>query len=474
MLLLIFDIIRYLNEKVVLFNMKKILLAIAAAIVASIAVFGMSAHAAEIVEKGTCGEGLTWTLDESGILTIIGNGKMDGYASSSGIGWVPSKIPWNDFKKTIKEIVINDGVTSIGEYAFIQLGVQKVTLGKGLVSIDNNAFYECKDLIKIEIPDNVESIGANAFWGCDSLVSVKFPYSIRSIGTAAFQSCKNILEVDIPNGLTNIGKNAFHSCVNLSKLRLPATIEMIGPDAFNGCQRLTDVQYAGDKLMWENVTVGAGNDALKSISFSLTTPSTATLTYNANGGIEPPSPVTVASGSAVTISSEKLSRRNYEFLGWSRTATGAVELVGGNSINLSADTTLYAVWKSTATFATEIILRIDDKAAQVNGATVQNDVAPIIENSRTMLPARFVAEKLGATVAWDDVARKVIITGADGTKIEIIVDSATAYVNGVEHTLDSPAFIRDARTYTPVRFICDNLGANVQWDGVNRIVTITK
>ena len=122
----------------------------------------------------------------------------------------------------------------------------------------------------------------------------------------------------------------------------------------------------------------------------------------------------------------------------------------------------------------KIVLGIDNTAANVNGSTVYNDVAPIIVNNRTMLPARFVAESLGASVYWNDYERKVTIKGADGTTIEIYIDSSTAYVNGSARYLDSPAFISNSRTYTPVRFICEALGANVEWNEYSRQVTITK
>ncbi len=206
-------------------------------------------------------------------------------------------------------------------------------------------------------------------------------------------------------------------------------------------------------------------------------PEIYTVTYNANGGIEPPSPQTVTAGESVIISREVLSRNGYEFLGWSAKKNPSEDdmiFVGGDNLAVVGDVVLYAVWEKIDYESVTIILTIDSKKATVSGKTIYNDVAPIIRNDRTMLPARFVAENLGASVSWDDVNQKVIIKGADGTRIEIYVNSTTAYVNGVKKALDSPAFIEDSRTYTPVRFICDNLGASVKWDEINRRVTITK
>lgn len=118
-----------------------------------------------------------------------------------------------------------------------------------------------------------------------------------------------------------------------------------------------------------------------------------------------------------------------------------------------------------------IILRIDSKAAKCYGKQIINDVAPVIRNERTMLPSRFIAEALGASVEWNPEERKVTITG-DNVTIILTIDSDKAYVNGEEETLDSPAFIENDRTYTPVRFICEKLGASVDWDAQSKKVII--
>lgn len=132
--------------------------------------------------------------------------------------------------------------------------------------------------------------------------------------------------------------------------------------------------------------------------------------------------------------------------------------------------TLYAKWDAPDN---RIIMTIDKVEAMVFGENVANDVPPIIVNDRTMLPARFVAESLGAKVSWDIVSRKATIVG-NGVTIEIIVGETTAYVNGNPVTIDSPAFIRNDRTYTPVRFVAEALGGKVEWVAADRQVIITK
>lgn len=120
----------------------------------------------------------------------------------------------------------------------------------------------------------------------------------------------------------------------------------------------------------------------------------------------------------------------------------------------------------------QIILTIGSTQALVFGETVFNDVAPKVVNDRTMLPARFVAENLGAYVYWDGYEQKVTVSSRD-KEIYIYIGSSWAEVNGERVSLDSPAFVENDRTYLPLRFISEELGADVDWDGSSQTVTIT-
>ena len=120
-----------------------------------------------------------------------------------------------------------------------------------------------------------------------------------------------------------------------------------------------------------------------------------------------------------------------------------------------------------------IVLKIGSTNAKVDGESKECDAAPIIRNGRTMLPARFVAENLGAKVEWNAEKREVIITSTD-TTIVLTIDSDKAMVNSSLETLDSPAFIENGRTYTPVRFVAEKLGAKVFWEAETQSVQIVK
>ena len=181
-------------------------------------------------QSGTCGDNLTWTLS-NGTLTISGTGAMADYNNYS---------PWSDYRSSIKSVIINDGVTSIGK----------------------EAFYLCSSLTSITIPNSVTSIGANAFASCKSLTSITIPNSVTSIGEGTFYLCSSLTSVTIPNSVTSIGKSAFHSCSSLSSVTIPNSVTSIGDYAFNSCSSLTSVTLTASSE--EDFCKGQGNSLLYS------------------------------------------------------------------------------------------------------------------------------------------------------------------------------------------------------------------
>lgn len=162
----------------------------------------------------------------------------------------------------------------------------------------------------------------------------------------------------------------------------------------------------------------------------------------------------------------------YTFEGWytDKELTIAYDF----SAKVTKNITLYAKWSEIDVTKSQIILTIGDKNAKVFGENKGSDVAPKIVNDRTMLPARFVAESLGATVIWTETEPNKVLITKDDVEIIIYIGSDIAYVNGEEVSLDSPAFIENDRTYTPIRFISEELGATVEWLDETQQVVITK
>ena len=146
--------------------MKKRLLSFVLAVLMIASLLPATALAAGIVDSGTCGAEVTWTLDSEGVLTISGSGDMYDYYSSSGA-------PWHGSSSRVKSAVIADGVTSIGEKAFCDCSsLTSVTIPNSVTSIGERAFSECTSLTSVTIPDSVTSIGIAAFYYCTSLTSV--------------------------------------------------------------------------------------------------------------------------------------------------------------------------------------------------------------------------------------------------------------------------------------------------------------
>ena len=139
-----------------------------------------TAWAATVVDSGSCGkngDNVTWKLTSEGTLTISGTGDMADFDYWNGNG-----APWLRVRLQAKKVIIQDGVTSIGSYAFYDCdALANVIISNGLTNIGNYAFYRCTRLANVTIPASVTAIGWGAFQGCRSLKSVKIPSGVSSI-----------------------------------------------------------------------------------------------------------------------------------------------------------------------------------------------------------------------------------------------------------------------------------------------------
>ena len=218
-----------------------------------------------------------------------------------------------------------------------------------------------------------------------------------------------------------------------------------------------------------------------------------TVSFNTNGGNKITSQ-TVAKDNSVKEPTAPI-KENFEFAGWYTDKELTTKYDFTEKVTKSFK--LYAKWteqkqenggsedvvnnnsgNENKESSNTIVLTIDEHDALVYGTTKTNDVAPKVVNDRTMLPARFIAENLGATVEWDGEKQLVTITGKnekqEDVTILITIGSDYAKVNGEDVKLDSPAFVENDRTYTPIRFISENLGATVEWNETEQTVTIQR
>lgn len=225
---------------------------------------------AENTIDGSCGEHLTWLYDYSSkTLTISGEGNMSNYYSSGTAG---SRAPWitsTSIKNNLETVVISDGVTSIGEYAFFYCEkLKNITIPSSVKSIGIGAFYHCDALPEITIPNGVESICNEAFQYCNGLKEVTIPGSVKNIGEGAFSNCyisadesetgieSGLEKVIIQDGTESIGGSAFYMCEKLNTITLPDSVTSIGYWAFydTGCYNdwedsEDDVLYIGNHFI---------------------------------------------------------------------------------------------------------------------------------------------------------------------------------------------------------------------------------
>ncbi len=234
------------------------------------------AQAADELASGTCGEDLTWVLDDDGLLTISGTGDMNDYSAE--------KAPWYDKAEEIYTVVIENGVTSIGELAFYYCSmITSVDMPDSIENIDNFAFCGCYSIIEIEIPENVSTIGTGAFADCGTITSIQIPENVTSIGQDAFVNCSNLTEISvsedngvyvsydgiiyskdmttliyspegrietavIPDGVTTIGEYAFEYSRVLEGIEMPDSVTIIEDYAFYCCESIPQINIS------ENVT----------------------------------------------------------------------------------------------------------------------------------------------------------------------------------------------------------------------------
>jgi|GEM_PF-954489 len=215
----------------------------------------------DCIGYGMCGDNLHWVLKTDGTMYIFGTGEMYNYAGKGNPDWhmfvtsikkviieegatTIGDYAFQDKATTLTQVTIPDSVTSIGDYAFSYCGVlESVNFGENsqLRTIGVNAFAGCSALTDFEIPDSVETIGQCAFQGCSALTGITFPDSLTTIVYGTFAECTSLAEINLPETVTSIGNYAFADCTSLGEIIIPVATENIGAFAFVNCSALTGI-----------------------------------------------------------------------------------------------------------------------------------------------------------------------------------------------------------------------------------------
>lgn len=174
--------------------------------------------------QGVCGDHATWSLSaDKSVLTISGTGDM--YSCDPQ--------PWEPYTLDIKEVVVEAGITSIGDCAFKGFAyMTKASIPDTIVKIGKNAFNGCQDLNGMQIPAGVTEIGTRAFNGCFSLENIKIPEGVKTLEYRVFYCCRGMKEIDIPVGITTIKRGAFEQCTYLKKVNFLGDVPAMEENAF--------------------------------------------------------------------------------------------------------------------------------------------------------------------------------------------------------------------------------------------------
>ena len=221
-----------------------------------------TAYAAALA-SGKCGDSATWTLDNTGTLTISGTGATYNYDMDDDGN---SAAPWCTKARIqrVNKVVVNSGITELGYSMFSNCTqLTSVSLPSGLKRIGSCLFLGCTRLSAITIPSSVTTIESNAFTHCDSITAITLPGGLRTMGDAVCSQMARLTTATVSGGVTYLSNYAFNDCPSLKTITLPNTVKSIGICAFRYDTALKDVYFNGSVTQWTSIQIaGEGNSAL--------------------------------------------------------------------------------------------------------------------------------------------------------------------------------------------------------------------
>ena len=234
-------------------------------------------------------------ISKANVAEVTRNPSLPDYAATySGEVTIPDKVIYEGEEysvtsigkeafyvcKKLTSVTIPNSVISIGQDAFG--GCRSLTsmiIPNSVTSIERGAFNECSGLTSLTISSNVTSIGNAVIYGCSSLTSVTIPNSVTSIGPYAFWGCSGLTSLTIPNSVTSIDHDAFSGCSSLTSVTIPNSVTKIEYETFQNCSSLTSITIPSSvtSIGWKafngcsnlkSITIGSGVTSIKEKAFS--------------------------------------------------------------------------------------------------------------------------------------------------------------------------------------------------------------
>lgn len=131
-----------------------------------------------------------------------------------------------------EEIVLPEGVTSLGPYLFSGSDMTSFVVPETVTSIEAGCFCSCENLESITLPPGLKSLGPRCFYGCSSLTTIELPDSLEEIGPECFGDCAGLQSIKIPDGVKSLPERCFYMCGSLESIKFPASLEYIGNHCF--------------------------------------------------------------------------------------------------------------------------------------------------------------------------------------------------------------------------------------------------
>lgn len=224
--------------------MKKKILALCLAVltvVAAFAVYSVADKAPAVADAVTAAldadcrdeQGILYTLDDNSLTAVVGkNVYAEGGLTASGVVTIPDTVTKDGKSYTVREI---------GKNAFAGSDVKEVVISNSVTKIGELAFSDCRSLERVAMGSGVNEIAGFAFWHCPQLVDVSLGQNVKTIGGAAFWSCPSLEVITLPQNLTTVMEQAFKDCVNL-RVVYKANDTIVAENAFEGIEKAPEIK----------------------------------------------------------------------------------------------------------------------------------------------------------------------------------------------------------------------------------------